>query len=86
MNEKGEMNYEEFERYINNTITPLFPDMEDTPGKRVFLKVDSGPGHNCMSLLVFADSRPIPLPRAAQGYLRAAGDRPQLRSLQESGL
>ena len=45
------MNDKEFERYINNTIIPLFPDMEDTPGKRVLLKVDSGPGHSCMSLL-----------------------------------
>ncbi len=52
MNEKGGMNDKEFERYINNTIIPLFPDMEDTPGKRILLKVDSGPGHNCMSLLV----------------------------------
>jgi hypothetical protein len=31
MHEKGGMNDEEFERYINNTIIPLFPDMEDTP-------------------------------------------------------
>ncbi len=46
------MNDEEFERYINNTIIPLFPDMEDTPGKHVLLKVDSGPGRNCMSLLI----------------------------------
>jgi hypothetical protein len=52
MNEKGGMNDEEFERYINNTIIPLFPDMEDTPGKRVLLKVDSRPGRNCMSLLI----------------------------------
>ena len=52
MNEKGGMNDEEFEWYINNTIIPLFPDMEDTTGKRVLLKVDSGPGRNFMSLLV----------------------------------
>jgi hypothetical protein len=52
MNEKGGMNDEEFERYINNIIIPLFPDMEDMPGKHVLLKVDSGPGCNCKSLLV----------------------------------
>jgi len=46
------MNDEELERYINITIIPLFPDMEDTPGNRILLKVDSGPGHNCMSFLV----------------------------------
>jgi hypothetical protein len=48
MNMKGGMNDEEFERYINNTIIPLFPDMEDTPGKHVLLKVDSGPSRNCL--------------------------------------
>jgi len=53
MNEKGGMNDEEFHnhKYLNNTIYSLFPDMEDVPGKRVLLKVDSGPGRNCMDLL-----------------------------------
>jgi hypothetical protein len=37
---------------INNTIIPHFPGMEDTPGKCVLLKVDSGPVRNFMSLLV----------------------------------
>jgi hypothetical protein len=52
MNEKGGMNDEEFCKYLNNMIYPLFPDMEDVPGKHVLLKVDSGPGRNCMDLLV----------------------------------
>jgi hypothetical protein len=52
MNEKGGTNDKEFKRYINNTIIPLFPDMRDTPGKRVLLKVDSGPGRKCMNLLI----------------------------------
>ncbi len=43
-NEKGGMNNEEFERYIDNSIVPLFPDLEDTPGKCILLKVDSGHG------------------------------------------
>jgi hypothetical protein len=30
---------------------PLFPDVEDKPGKCVLLKVDSGPGRNCMDIL-----------------------------------
>ena len=51
MNEKGGMNDEEFERYINNSIVPLFPDLEDTPGKGILLKVDSGPGRNGLDLL-----------------------------------
>jgi hypothetical protein len=59
MNEKGGMNDKEFERYINNTIIPLFPDTEDMPGKHILLKVDSGPGCNCMSLLVSCKFRSL---------------------------
>jgi hypothetical protein len=44
MNEKGGMNNEEFECYIDNSILPLFPDLEDTPGKCILFKVDSGHG------------------------------------------
>jgi hypothetical protein len=44
MNEKGGMNNEEFERYIDNSNVPLFPDLEDTPGKCILLKVDSACG------------------------------------------
>ena len=46
MNEKGGMNDEEFDKYIDNSIVPLYPDLEDTQGKRVLLKVDSGLGRN----------------------------------------
>jgi hypothetical protein len=42
MNGKGGMNNEEFERYIDNSFVPLFPDLEDMPGKCILLKVDSG--------------------------------------------
>ena len=52
MNEKGGMTDDEFEKYIDNSIVPLYPDMEDTPGKRVLLKVDSGPGRNGRELLM----------------------------------
>ncbi len=45
------MNDEEFDKYINNSIVPLYPDLEDTPGKRVLLKVDSGPSRNGRDLL-----------------------------------
>ena len=54
MNKKGGMNDEEFNKYVDNVIYPLFPNMEDTPGKRVLLKVGSGPGCNCLDLLVKA--------------------------------
>ena len=52
MNEKGGMTDNEFEKYIDNSIVPLNPDLEDTPGKRVLLKVDSGPGRNGKDLLL----------------------------------
>jgi hypothetical protein len=41
MNEKEGINNEEFERYIDNSIVPLFPDLEDMPGKCILIKVDS---------------------------------------------
>jgi hypothetical protein len=37
MNEKAGMNAAELHKYINNSILPLYPDMEDRPGKRVLL-------------------------------------------------
>jgi hypothetical protein len=52
MNKKGGMTEDEFEQYIENSICPLYLDMEDTPGKRVLLKVDSGPGCNGEELLI----------------------------------
>ncbi len=51
MNEKGGMNNEEFERYIDNSIVPLFPDLKDMPGNCILLKVDSGRGWNWWDLL-----------------------------------
>ena len=45
------MNEVEFEKYINNNVRTLWPDVEDVPGKRVALKVDSGPGRMNIDLL-----------------------------------
>ena len=33
LNEKGGMHDEEFDKYIDNSIASLYPDLEDTPGK-----------------------------------------------------
>jgi hypothetical protein len=44
MNGKGGMNNEEFEHYTDNSIVPLFPDLEDMPVKFILHKVDSGQG------------------------------------------
>ncbi len=38
----------EFERYVENSIKPLFPNLEDTPRRRVLLKMDRGLGQNCL--------------------------------------
>jgi hypothetical protein len=39
-------------KYIDNSIVPLYPKLEDTKGKRVMLKVDSGPGRNRRDLIM----------------------------------
>jgi hypothetical protein len=41
-NEKGGMNTPEFMKYVLN-IRHIFPDRADINGKRIMLKVDSGP-------------------------------------------
>jgi len=51
LNEKGGMNAEELNKYFNKNVLPLYPDMEDKPGKRVMLKVDSGPGRTDLPML-----------------------------------
>jgi len=45
------MTNDELEKYIDNSIIPLYPNLKDTPGKRILLKVDSGPGRNGRDLL-----------------------------------
>ncbi len=52
MNEKGGMTDVKFEKYIDISIVPLFPELEDTNGKRVMLKVDSSSGRNGRDLLM----------------------------------
>ncbi len=53
VNEKGGIDSKEFEKYIKNSIVPLFPHARDEPGKRVILKVDSGPGRCNINLIMF---------------------------------
>jgi len=47
---KGGMDDEEFGKYVKNTLVPLFPDSGDVPGKRVIIKVNSGPVTQDMDL------------------------------------
>jgi hypothetical protein len=51
MNEKGGMNAVELKKYMNGSILPLFPDIEDVLLKRVIVKVDSGPGQMNVEML-----------------------------------
>jgi hypothetical protein len=51
MNEKAGMNSIELEKYMRGSILPLYPDIADVPGKRVIMKVDSGPGRMNVEML-----------------------------------
>ena len=51
LNEKAGMNSVELEKYFNNSILPLYPDIENKPLKRVIAKVDSGPGRTNIPML-----------------------------------
>jgi hypothetical protein len=46
MSGKGGMNAVIFENWITEHVMPLWPDLEDVPGKRVMLKTDMGPGRS----------------------------------------
>ena len=50
-NEKGWMDDEEFEKYLMNSIVPLFPHAKDKNGHCVLINVDSGPGRLSLKLL-----------------------------------
>jgi hypothetical protein len=55
MNESAGMNAVELDKYMKNAIPPLYPDIADVPGKRVWLKVDRGPGR--LNVEMLADLR-----------------------------
>jgi hypothetical protein len=44
MNPKGGMDKKSFYKYVTEFVCRLYPDAEDIPGKRVLIKIDSGPG------------------------------------------
>ncbi len=52
MNVKVGIDDQEFEKYVMYLLVHLFPDSEDAPGKRVIIKVDSGPG--CLNVELIA--------------------------------
>ncbi len=54
MNEKGGMDEKEFNDYFFNNLAALYPDARTIPGKRVMVRVDSGPGRLNQTLLARA--------------------------------
>jgi hypothetical protein len=48
---KGGMNKNVFRNWMLTQVLPLWPDLADLPGRRVFLKADSGPGRMATELL-----------------------------------
>ena len=51
LNDKGGMDDDEFRSYFLTSVAVLYPDAEDKCGKRVMVKIDSGPGRLNMELL-----------------------------------
>ncbi len=58
LNEKGDMDMEEFATYVRNAIMPLYPNAAPEFGKWVILKCDSGPGRLNFDLILKCDSGP----------------------------
>ena len=50
-NMKAGMDVEEFCKYVEDCIVPLYPNAEDKPDKRVLLIVDNGPGQTQVEML-----------------------------------
>jgi hypothetical protein len=50
MNKKGGMNDNEFDKYIDNSFVPLFPDLKDVPGimcSSRWIAAQDGMGQRC---------------------------------------
>jgi len=59
LDKKGGMNSLELDKYIKKAILPFCPDVVDIPGKRVLLKVDSGPGRMNVDMLASLRSQGV---------------------------
>ena len=51
MNEKGGMDDDQFAKYLLNLISAIFLDCADKHGRRVIIKIDSGPRRTNVELL-----------------------------------
>ena len=50
-NAKAGMDAVEYLKYLQTSVMPLYPDAQDTPGKRVLIIVDSGNGQIDLDIL-----------------------------------
>jgi len=50
-NEKAGMNEEELDKYITNSILPLYPDVCDCEQKHVIIRCDTSPGRSNVAML-----------------------------------
>ena len=53
LNKKSGMDDDKFYKLVKMNIVPLYPDMEDMPGKRIIGKVDNGSGRLAKRLLSY---------------------------------
>ena len=51
LNNKGGRDEDEFKKYMEHSIFPLYPDATDENGKHVFIKIDSGLGRKNLNML-----------------------------------
>ena len=51
MNQKGGMDNDKFEKYVQNNLVRLYPDAADIKGHRVIIKCDGRPGRMNETLL-----------------------------------
>ena len=56
-NAKAVMGDVEFSKYLQKFVMPLYPDAQGTPGKRVLIIVDSGPGRIDLDMLATLRAR-----------------------------
>jgi hypothetical protein len=82
-NTKGEMYNHKFEQYLLNSILPLYPHTCDRPGKRLFLKCNSRPGHLQIQLLAKLRYLGLSISVCAEHYCGNARDRSNLWGVQE---
>ena len=74
-NYKAGMDAVELSNYLQTSIMPLYPYAQDTPGKRVLIIFDSGPGRLDLDMLVILRDRGFYLMAGVQNTTHVGVDR-----------